>query len=213
VTLAGGGAALDGEDRVLTIPNAFTLLRLGCIPLFLYLLLHERPRHFYEAAVLLAVLGCTDWVDGYLARHLHQVSALGKVLDPVADRLLLLCAIGGILDVHAVPTWVAVLALSREAMVAGATVVLAALGARRIEVTWWGKAGTFGLMVAFPFFLTGHSTAGWHHVAGDLAWIAALPGLALGLYALVLYVPLARVALAEGRAARAAGGAAEVAAR
>jgi cardiolipin synthase (CMP-forming) len=177
---------------------------------FLYLLLDHQPHLRYQAAVLLGALGCTDWVDGYLARHLHQVSALGTVLDPVADRLLLLCAIGAILYDGDVPAWIAVIALSREALVAVASVALAALGARRIEVTWWGKAGTFGLMVAFPLFLAGHSTAGWRHLAGQLAWVAALPGLALGLYALVLYVPLARTALVEGRAGRTA---AEVVAR
>ena len=190
------------EDRLLTIPNLFTLVRLGCVPLFLYLLIWHHPQLRYQAAGLLAVLGCTDWVDGYLARRLGQVSTAGKVLDPVADRLLLLAGIGGIWYVGAVPAWVAVIALARESLVAAATVVLAALGARRIDVTWFGKAGTFGLMVAFPLFLTSHSTANWHHLAGDLAWVATIPGLVFGLYALALYVPMARKALTEGRAAR-----------
>ena len=191
----------QGEDRVLTLPNAVTIVRLGCVPVFLFLLFHHRPAYWYQAAFLLAALGCTDWVDGYLARHLHQVSALGKVLDPLADRLMLICGIGGILYVGAVPRWVAVVALGREGLVAGATLVLAAMGAKRIDVTWFGKAGTFGLMVAFPLFLTNHSTADWHHLAGQLAWVAAIPGQAFGLYALLLYVPLARTALREGRAA------------
>ncbi|HWW52181.1 MAG TPA: CDP-alcohol phosphatidyltransferase family protein [Acidimicrobiales bacterium] len=190
------------EDRLLTIPNLFTLVRLGCIPLFLYLLVWHHPHLRYQAAGLLALLGCTDWVDGYLARHLGQVSTAGKILDPVADRLLLLAGVGGIWYVGAVPTWVAVVALARESLVATATVVLAALGARRIDVTWFGKAGTFGLMVAFPLFLTSHSTANWHRLAGDLAWVATVPGLTFGVYALVLYVPMARKALTEGRAAR-----------
>jgi cardiolipin synthase len=193
------------EDRMLTLPNTITAMRLACVPLLVYLLLVHHPRLRYQAAGLMAVLGCTDWVDGYLARHLHQVSSLGKILDPVADRLLLIVGIGAILYDGDVPAWVAVIALAREGLVAGATLALAALGAKRIDVTWYGKAGTFGLMVAFPLFLTSHSTANWHHVAGQLAWVAAIPGLAFGLYALVLYVPLARTALREGRAERAAG--------
>ena len=193
------------EDRVLTIPNVFTAIRLACVPVFLYLLVGHHPELRYQAAGLLALMGSTDWVDGYLARHLGQVSALGKILDPVADRLLLVAGIGGIAWVGAVPAWLAVVALGREVLVAGATLVLAAKGARRIDVTWFGKAGTFGLMVAFPFFLTSHSTAGWRHLAGNLAWVAAIPGLACGLYSLMLYVPLARRALAEGRADRATG--------
>ena len=193
----------QADDRLFTIPNALTMVRLACVPIFLVLLLSDRHRLWYQAALLLGALGCTDWIDGYAARHLGQVSSVGKVLDPVADRVLLLFGVGGILVVGAVPTWVAVVALSREALVAAATLVLAALGARRIDVTWWGKAGTFGLMVAFPLFLCSHSSAGWHRLAGNLAWIAAIPGLAFGLYALVLYVPLARTALADGRGARA----------
>src|SRR5258708_35928843 len=115
------------EDRLLTLPNVITLVRLACVPLLLYLLVGRHPPLSYQAAALMAVLGCTDWVDGYLARHLHQVSTIGKVLDPVADRLLLICGIAGILYVGAVPTWVAVLALGRELLVAGATIILAAL--------------------------------------------------------------------------------------
>jgi cardiolipin synthase len=77
--------------------------------------------------------------------------------------------------------------------------VLAALGARRIDVTWFGKAGTFGLMIAFPLFLASHSDLSWADAAGVLAWIAGIPALAFSLYAAVLYVPIARRALREGR--------------
>ena len=87
---------------------------------------------------------------------------------------------------------------------AAPTLVLAAMGARRIDVTWYGKAGTFGLMFAFPLFLASHSDLSWADTAGVLAWVAGIPGLVLSLYSAVLYVPLARRALAEGRADRAA---------
>jgi cardiolipin synthase len=188
----------EGDAGLLTLPNLITLVRLACLPLFLWLLFGREDRA--AAAWLLAALGITDWVDGYLARHLHQVSALGKVLDPVADRLLFFVGAGGILVDGSVPTWFAVVVLVRETLVGGATIVLAALGARRIDVTWFGKAGTFFLMVAFPLFLASHSDLSWQGVADELAWAAGIPGLALSLYAAVLYVPLARRALAEGRA-------------
>jgi cardiolipin synthase len=193
-----------GEDRLLTVPNVFTGLRLASVPVLVYLLLGDDHRLWYQAAFLMAVLGCTDWVDGYLARHLHQVSSAGKVLDPVADRALLIFGVGSILYAGAAPRWLTVIVLAREVLVAAATVVLAALGARRIDVTWFGKAGTFGLMVAFPFFVTSHSSAGWHHLAGQLAWVAALPGLVFSLQSLALYVPVAARALTEGRAAKVA---------
>jgi cardiolipin synthase len=183
---------------VLTLPNLITLARLACLPVFLWLLFGREDR--VAAAALLAVLGITDWVDGYLARHLGQVSELGKILDPVADRLLFFVGAGGILIDGSVPTWFAVIVLVRETLVGGATIVLAALGARRIDVTWFGKAGTFGLMIAFPLFLASHSDLWWADAAGVLAWVAGIPGLALSLYAAALYVPIARRALSEGRA-------------
>jgi cardiolipin synthase len=188
------------SDRLLTLPNVVTLVRLGCLPLFLWLLFGLEDRA--AAAWLLAGLGITDWVDGYLARHLHQVSALGKVLDPVADRLLFVVGGGAILIDGSVPTWFAVVVLVREAVVGATTIALAAMGARRIDVTWSGKAGTFALMVAFPLFLAHNSDLSWADTAGWLAWLAGLPGLVLSLTAAALYVPLARRALAEGRGAR-----------
>jgi len=78
-----------GEDRLLTVPNVITTVRLLCVPVFLWILFGHHPHDRYHAALLLAAMGITDFVDGYLARHLHQVSTLGKVLDPIADRLLL----------------------------------------------------------------------------------------------------------------------------
>ena len=192
-------AMTNGVARdVLTLPNLITLARLACLPVFLWLLFGKEDRA--AAAALLAVLGITDWVDGYLARHLGQVSELGKILDPVADRLLFFVAAAGILIDGSVPTWFAVIVLVRETLVGGATIVLAALGASRIDVTWFGKAGTFGLMIAFPLFLASHSDLSWADTAGVLAWVAGIPGLVLSLYAAVLYIPIARRALREGRA-------------
>jgi cardiolipin synthase len=188
------------SDRVLTVPNVISVVRLLCVPLFLYLLFGRDNRA--AAAWLLAVLGATDWVDGYIARRWNQVSELGKVLDPVADRVMLIVAMVAMLIDGSLPVIVGVLGLGRELLIAGATLMLAALGARRIDVTWFGKAGTLGLMMALPFFLAGDSTLSWADTAEVLAWICAIPGLALGLYSLVLYVPLAIEALNEGRAAR-----------
>jgi len=188
------------SDRILTVPNVITVIRLLCLPVFLWLLLHDENRA--AAAWLLGALGATDFVDGYVARHFHQTSALGKVLDPVADRLLLFVGIGAILYDGTVPIWFAVVVLVREVLVSVATIVLAALGAKRIDVTWYGKAGTFANMFAFPLFLGSHSTVSYSSACGFLAWIALVPGLLLSYYALFLYIPIARGALAEGRHAQ-----------
>lgn len=190
---------MPGEDRIVTIPNALSLVRLACVPWFLYLLFGSEPHNRYGAALLLAALGCTDWVDGYIARHFNQVSTVGKVLDPTADRIMLIVGIGGILVDGSAPLWVGIAVLAREALVSVAVVVLAAMGARRIDVQWAGKAGTFACMVAFPLFLTSHSTAGWADTAGTLAWLWVLPGLVLSWYAALTYVPMAKNALREGR--------------
>ncbi|HVF74753.1 MAG TPA: CDP-alcohol phosphatidyltransferase family protein [Acidimicrobiales bacterium] len=187
------------EDRILTVPNVISLVRLACIPWFVWLLFGSEPPDRYGAALLLAALGCTDWIDGYIARRYQQVSTLGKVLDPTADRIMLLVGVGGIMIDGSAPVWVAVAVLVREALVSIAVVVLAAMGARRIDVQWAGKAGTFACMVAFPLFLTSHSTAGWADLAGTLAWLVVLPGLVLAWYAALMYIPMARTALAEGR--------------
>jgi cardiolipin synthase len=191
-------------DRILTVPNVITFTRLALLPVFLWLLFAQDDRA--KAAALLAVLGATDFLDGYIARHFNQVSDLGKLLDPVADRLLFFVGVGGILIDGSVPVWFAVAVLIREALVAGATISLAALGATRIDVTWVGKAGTFCLMIAFPLFLASESTVGWADAAETLAWLIGIPGLALSWYSAALYVPLARRALAEGRAGAAGPG-------
>ena len=95
---------------MLTVPNVITCARLLCIPLFLWLLFAQDDRA--SAAWLLGLVGATDWVDGYVARHFHQVSELGKVLDPIADRLLFFVCGGAILIDGSVPTWFGVAVLA-----------------------------------------------------------------------------------------------------
>ena len=184
---------------ILTIPNLVTLMRLGCVPLFCWLLFGKDDRT--AAAWLLAGLGCTDWVDGYLARHLNQVSELGKVLDPTADRILLGTVVISLTIDGSVPPIVGWGVLVREVLISGAVLALAAAGARRIDVQWAGKAGTLSLMVAFPLFMMG-TPGPWGRPSLVIAWLFAVPGLVLAWYAAVTYVPMGRRALAEGRTAR-----------
>jgi cardiolipin synthase len=187
----------EQPDRILTIPNAISVVRLCCIPLFLWLLFGQDDRH--AAAWLLAVLGATDWVDGYIARRWNQVSTVGKVLDPTADRLLLGVGVVAILVDGSVPLAIGILTIVREVSVAIAVLVLAAMGARRIDVTWSGKSGTFGQMVAYPLFLVSHADVGWADTARVIAWIVIVPSLVFAYKAMAEYVPLARQALAAGR--------------
>jgi cardiolipin synthase len=125
------------------------------------------------------------------------VSELGKILDPVADRLLFFVAVGGIMIDGSVPAWFALAVLAREVLVAGGTLILAAMGVRRIDVTWFGKAYTLLLMIAFPLFLASESTVSWHEAAGTVAMLVGIPGLVLSWYSAALYLPIARRALRE----------------
>ena len=199
---AEGTGGASSEDRIVTLPNLISLVRLLCMPLFLYLLFGQDDP--LSASVLLGALGATDWIDGYIARNYNQVSNLGKILDPVADRLLFFVGVGGILVYGAVPVWFAAMVLVREVVVAITTVVLAAMGARRVDVTWWGKAGTFCLMVAFPMFLASEAAFRLADLAEICAWGFGIPGLVMSYVSWAMYLPLGLKALELGRADRAA---------
>ncbi len=190
----------EGLDRILTVPNLITMVRLLCIPVFLWLLfgLHEQT----AAAILLAVLGATDWVDGYVARRFGQVSTFGKVLDPTADRLLVGTAVISVMVYGAVPLWFGIATIVREVLVSVMVVLLASLGAARIDVLWVGKAGTFGLMFAYPTFLLAYGGASWQAPITVIAYVTGITGLVLAWIAAGSYIAPARTALREGRAAR-----------
>jgi cardiolipin synthase len=177
------------------------MARLCCIPVFLWLLFGLDNR--YAAAVLLGVLGMTDWVDGYVARHTGQVSELGKVLDPVADRLLFIVCVGGIIIDGSAPLVFSILVVVREVLVGTSLIILTLLGMKRFDVSWSGKAGTFGLMFAFPLFLLGSAGDGaFNSLAWICGWLAGIPALIFSYYAAVAYIPQMRASLRAGRAAR-----------
>ncbi|MGO9560453.1 MAG: CDP-alcohol phosphatidyltransferase family protein [Acidimicrobiales bacterium] len=192
-------AAGDGLDRIWTIPNLLSFGRLVLVAAFVWLLFGDHAR--VAAVVVLAVAGATDFVDGYVARRFNQVSTLGKVLDPTADRIVLGTGVIAIAVYGAVPGWLAGVVIGREVLVSAAVLALAALGAKRIDVLWVGKAGTFGLMFCFPSFLLSYGGASWEHVLRDVTWVLLVPALGLSFVAAASYVPLARKALAERGAA------------
>ena len=183
------------EWRPYTVPNAITLVRLLCVPVFVWLLFANDDRA--SAAILLAALGSTDWVDGWFARRFGQVSEFGKLFDPTVDRLMMLTAVIATWIDGSIPWWFALLTLIREGLVTLAAIGLGVLGVDRFDVTWWGKTGTFFLMFAYPLLLGGASTVGGAEVLRILGWVCGIPGLAISWYAAAGYVPIARKALAE----------------
>jgi cardiolipin synthase len=195
----------DGDAGWWTWPNVVTVVRLGLLPVFFWILFTTDHRAI--AAWLLGFLGATDWIDGYLARWLHQVSEIGKIIDPVADRILVIGGLLGVAAAAGVPWWFALATLIRELIVSLLTVLLAALGAARIDVLWWGKVSTFALMTSFPLFLlttNPHHAAltTWQHVTRDACWAIGILGLALSWIVLFGYVGPALAALRAGRLGR-----------
>jgi len=190
-------------DTLWTVPNLFTLVRLLCLPLFLYLLLGRDNRA--AAAWLLGGLGATDWVDGYLARRLGQVSEFGKKFDPTVDRLLFIVALVAIIADDAAPRWFCVAVLVREVLVGG-SIAIATLLFRmsRFDVTWWGKTATFLLMFAIPGFVLGSSDFPGDEAFEVISWILGIPGLVLSYWTAIGYIPEIRRGIASGRATRAA---------
>jgi cardiolipin synthase len=169
------------SNRVLTIPNAVSLVRLAAVPLFLWLLFAaDDPA---AAGWLLGGIGATDWVDGYLARRLGQVSEVGKVLDPVADRAAIFAAVVGGWVAGVLPWPVALLLVVRESVVALGAAYAAARYRVTLDVRFVGKVATFGLYTAIGSFYiykgTGRPFFIW------AAWIIVVPNLIL-YYAVVV---------------------------
>ena len=194
-------ADVQTSRRYLTAPNVFTLLRLCCIPIFLWLLFSRHDRA--GAAWLLGGLGATDWVDGWLARRFNQVSEFGKMFDPTADRLLFIVGVAGIIIDRAAPLWFCWLVVIREVVVGGSIAIATlAFKMERFDVTWWGKTATFLLMFALPGFMLGHSTITLHTAFEVASWMIGIPGLVLSYYTGLAYIPTIKASLRSGRARR-----------
>ncbi len=176
----------DARDRILTVPNVLSVVRLVLIGVFVYLLLGT---HSYGWAVaVLMISGASDWADGKIARVLNQSSRLGELLDPAVDRLYMIVipivfALAGI-----VPWWIIVLLLARDGILAAMLPVLRSRGITALPVTYIGKAATFALMSAFPLILLGQWDALWSNVIGACGWGFLIWGIGMYLWSFVLYL-------------------------
>lgn len=185
------------SDRVLTLPNILSALRLLGVPVFLWLILV--PEADGWAIVLLVVSGFTDWLDGYLARRWNQITRVGQLLDPIADRLYILATLIGLLLRGIVPWWFVVILLSRDVLMAGVLWVLKRRDVVGLPVHFLGKAATFNLLYAFPLLLIGDGATWWAEPAKIFGWAFAVWGTALYWWAAVLYIGQARRILAQRR--------------
>ncbi len=182
----------DGQvsTRVLTLPNLLSLLRLLGVPLFLWLMLG--PEADLLAVAVLVFSGFSDWLDGKLARAWGQVSRIGQLLDPLADRLYIVATVGAFLIRDIIPLWVAAVIVGRDLVLALTLPILRHYGYGPLPVHFLGKAATFNLLASFPLLLLAHVDGLAGTIAAPFGWAFALWGTSLYVWAGLLY--LAQVA-------------------
>ena len=188
------------KREIFTVPNLITLLRLFCLPIFLWLLFSVKDRG--AAAWLLGGLGATDWVDGWVARRFNQKSDFGAIFDPTVDRGLFIVAVIAILIDQSMPIWFGVSILVREVFVASAMSIATAFGMERFAVNKWGKRYTFLLMFAVPLILLGQADGAGSRWVTWLGWFFGLPALVISYTTAINYLPVIRANLRSGRASR-----------
>jgi cardiolipin synthase (CMP-forming) len=172
-------------DRVLTVPNLLSMLRLLGVPLFLWLVLVREADLL--AVLVLAASGFTDYLDGKLARRWNQISRLGEMLDPLADRLYILATIVALTLREIVPLWFAVLLVSRDLFLVLLLPVLRRHGLTTLPVHFLGKAATFCLLYALPLLLLGDGDTTLAMLAEVFGWAFAIWGVTLYWWAGLLY--------------------------
>lgn len=190
-----------------TLPNLLSAIRLAGVPVFLWLVLG--PEADGWALGLLVLSGVTDWLDGWLARRLGQTSALGQVLDPVADRLYILAVVVGLAMRDVIPWWLAVSLPLRDALMWLLVPLLRTRGYSALPVHFLGKAATFNLLYAFPLLLLGDGEGTVAELAQVFGWAFAFWGVGLYWWAGLLYAwqvrKLLRTTERRPRPARSAG--------
>jgi cardiolipin synthase len=181
------GAASDVRGRVLTVPNALSVLRLVLLPVFLYLLFVAKANGW--AVGVLMFSGFSDWADGKIARLVaNQSSRLGELLDPAVDRIYMVTVPVALAIYGAVPWWIVLTLIGRDAVLAATLPVVRTRGLTALPVTYIGKAATFALMSAFPLILLGQWDALWSRVVLACGWAFLIWGMAMYLWSGVLYL-------------------------
>jgi cardiolipin synthase (CMP-forming) len=173
------------NDRVWTVPNVLSMMRLLGVPLFLWLLLG--PQADGWAIIVLMLAGISDWADGKIARALDQGSRLGTLLDPAADRLYIVATLIALALRDIVPLWLVALLVGREVVLGVLLIVLRRHGYPALQVHYLGKAATFILLYAFPLLLLAQGDGAVAAVAEPLAWALTIWGTGLYLVAGALY--------------------------
>lgn len=174
-------------DRVLTVPNVLSVIRLVLVPVFLYLLLVADATGW--AVGILMFSGASDWADGKIARlYDNQSSRLGELLDPAVDRIYMVVVPISLALAHVIPWWVVILLLGRDVVLAGTLPLLRSRGLSALPVTYLGKGATFALMSGLPLVLLGQFDGQWSRVVLAIGWGFLIWGMALYVWSGVLYL-------------------------
>ncbi|MEX0743922.1 MAG: CDP-alcohol phosphatidyltransferase family protein [Actinomycetota bacterium] len=189
--------ASPGTDRILTLPNVISFARIALIPVFVWLIVERRTT--FTGLIVFGVVVATDWVDGAIARATGQVSEVGKVLDPVADRLAIGAGLIALVVRDAFPLWAALLILARDALILIAGVVLLSARRVRIEVRYIGKMATFLLMAAIGGIAWGNLGYPFAPAFLAIGWAFYAVGIVESYVAAALYAGDLRAAIAAER--------------
>lgn len=181
--MSGNGEVVS--SRVLTVPNLLSFARLALVPVFLVFVI---AREDALALGVLVVSSVTDFLDGYLARRLNQVSRLGQLLDPAADRLYIFAALIGLAWREVLPWWLVAVIVGRDVMLAVLGVILANHGFGPLPVHHLGKVATFCLFFALPLLMLGEAFPLLAPVSLPLGWSFALWGAFLYWWAGIIYI-------------------------
>jgi CDP-diacylglycerol--glycerol-3-phosphate 3-phosphatidyltransferase len=145
----------------LNLPNVLTLLRILLVPVLVVALLDETANGDLLAAVVFALASATDAMDGYLARTRNDITTFGKLMDPIADKLLIISALVALVSLHRIAAWVAMVIIARELTVT-VTRMQATQQGVIIAANWWGKAKTIVQVAAiFLLIVAGQPTPAW----------------------------------------------------
>jgi len=186
---------------VLTVPNLLSFLRLALVPVFLSLIIQGNDG---LALLVLVISSVTDFLDGLIARTFRQISRLGQLLDPAADRLFIFAALIGLAVREVIPWWLLVVIVGRDLMLLGIGIVLANFGFGPLPVHHLGKVATLCLFYALPILMLGQAFPDVAWIADPLGWAFALWGAFLYWWAGVIYlieaVRVVRMTRVEDRA-------------
>jgi CDP-diacylglycerol---glycerol-3-phosphate 3-phosphatidyltransferase len=166
---------------MMNLPNSITLSRLLGLPVIIYCLYSNSLTVRWVGVAVFLIAALTDWLDGYLARKLNLVTDLGKFLDPLVDKLLILIPLLILIDLHLVPAIGVCLILARELTIAGWRVGQAQISGANI----WGKLKTVSQIVAIAMIVTPLSIDNWHFYGLVAFWLSVAFTLISGLIYLI----------------------------